>query len=391
LDGEIEMNMKGKAAIAGLGITEMGKVFGRTATDFAIEAVDLALNDAGLNKEDIDGLLINTGLAGGMSLDLAVSLGLNDLKLLNHMNAYGSTAGAMIQYAAMCCATGMTKAVVCVFADNPISENKSTGSAYAELNQLSGLAALNPASGIFGVNPFYAMAARRHMELYGTTSKQFGEIAVAQRDWAVMNPRAQMKKAITIDEHQTSRMISDPFHLYDCCLISNGGVAVIVTSSEYAKDLKQPPVYIWGWGQGHPGARTDKLVSTGGIVSSQSAYKMAGIKADDVELCELYDCYTYTLLVTLEDYGFCPKGEGGAFVEDGKIGPNGSFPVNTGGGQLSSYYMWGMTPVSEAIIQARGQAGARQVSKKDVIAVSGNGGILDYHSTLILSPLKASL
>ncbi len=134
------------------------------------------------------------------------------------------------------------------------------------------------------------------------------------------------------------------------------------------------------------------LVGIGGILGGGlvvlmgTAFEMAGITAKDVDVCELYDCYTYTTMVTLEDYGFCKKGEGGAFVEDGKLGPGGSLPTNTGGGQLSGYYMWGMTPLSEAVIQGRGQGGTRQVKKNDVVLVSGNGGILNYHSTLVLSP-----
>jgi len=390
------LDMKGKAAIAGLGLTEMGKVYGRTSTDFATEAIALALEDAGLAKDDLDGLLISRGLMpllsgvpGELGPELASVLGLPDLALLSVMNSYGATTGAMVQLAAMACATGMAKAVACVHADNPLVADKSSGAAYSILPP-SGLASIYPAVGLMGSNVHYAAAARRHMELYGTTSEQLGAIAVAQRKWALMNPRAQMKKPMRLADHQASRMICDPLRLLDCCLVSNGGVAVIVTSAERARSLRQPPVYIWGWGQGHPGPRPDKMTHTGAIASGQAAYQMAGINPADVDICEFYDCYTYTVLVTLEDYGFCEKGEGGPFVEDGKTGPGGSLPVNTGGGQLSSYYMWGMTPLSEAVIQARGQAGERQVPKRDVVLVSGNGGnALVHHSTLVLSPLPA--
>lgn len=381
--------MKGKTAIVGLGITEMGKVFGRTSTDFAVEAVALALEDAGLKKEELDGLLINAGVSPGLGLDLQNALGLKDLSLLNVMNSYGSTAGAMVQWAAMACAAGMARAVACVFADAPLGPEKGGGRAYGAGRPATGLASMYNAGGILGATPFYALAARRHMELYGTTSEQLGAIAVAQRKWAVMNPRAQLKMPITIAEHQASRLIVEPFHLLDCCLVSNGGVAVIITGAELARDLRQPPVYIWGWGQGHPGPRDDKMVRTGAVASSRAAYRMAGITQADVDICEFYDCYTYTVLVSIEDYGFCPKGEGGSFVEDGKTGPGGSLPVNTGGGQLSGYYMWGMTPLSEGVIQARGQGGERQVPKHDIVLVSGNGGMLDYHSTLVLSPLPS--
>jgi acetyl-CoA acetyltransferase len=193
---------------------------------------------------------------------------------------------------------------------------------------------------------------------------------------------------MTVADHQASRWVADPFHLYDCCLVSNGGVAVIVTSAERAADLAQPPVHVIGWAQEHPGhslRRDDDFgIVSGAARSGPRALAMAGLTIDDVDVAELYDCYTFTVLITLEDYGFCAKGEGGPFAESGALGPNGTVKVNTGGGQLSSYYLWGMTPLSEAVIQARGQGGDRQVADHDVVIVSGNGGILDHHSTLVL-------
>lgn len=389
------MNFKGKAAIAGLGITEMGKVFGSTATDFAVEAIGMAIHDAGLQKDEVDGLLINAGVSsllrmpGSLGLDLQRALGLTDLRLLNVMNSYGSTTGAMIQFASMAIASGMAEVVACVYADAPLVPDQGSGAAYASGRTVTGMDSLLGASGIFSPPTGYALAARKHMALYGTTSEQLGAVAMATRSWATMNPRAQMRQPMTLEDHQNSRMIADPLRLLDCCLVSNGGVAVIVTSAQRARDLKRPPVYVWGWGQGHSGDRDDKEVRTGAVVSGRTAMQMAGITPRDVNICEIYDCFTYTTLVTLEDYGFCAKGEGGVFVGDGRLGPGGSLPTNTGGGQLSGYYMWGMTPLSEAVIQARGEGGERQVAKNDVLLVSGNGGTLDYHSTLVLSPLPA--
>jgi acetyl-CoA acetyltransferase len=172
--------------------------------------------------------------------------------------------------------------------------------------------------------------------------------------------------------------------------VSNGAVAVIVTSVDRVAGLKSRPAYVLAMAQGHPGnsQNTDDLhdTQTGGVIARETLYGQLGITAKDVDVCELYDCYTYTAMVTLEDYGFCKKGEGGAFVEDGKLGPGGSLPTNTGGGELSGFYMWGMTPVSEGVIQARGSGGARQAAKNDLVLVTGNGGILDYHASLILSP-----
>jgi acetyl-CoA acetyltransferase len=239
----------------------------------------------------------------------------------------------------------------------------------------------------------YALAARRHMTTYGTTSEQLGHVAVAQREWARLNPLAQMRTPITLEDHQASRIIADPFHLFDCCLVSNGGIAVIVTTAERAADLAQPAVHVHGWGQSHPGhflRRSDDFgLVSGAVQSGPAALAMAGLRIEDVDVVELYDCYTFTALISLEDYGFCGKGEGGPFVASGVLGPDGKLPVNTGGGQLSSYYLWGMTPLSEGVIQARGQAGERQVADHDVVLVSGNGGVLDHHCTLILSPNPA--
>jgi acetyl-CoA acetyltransferase len=377
------------AAIAGLGITEMGKIYGLSAADFAGEAVALALDDAGLRKSDIDGLLINGNGNEHMTPYLQMTLGFEDLTMLNVMSAAGSTVGAMIQYAALALEAGVVNAVVLLYADAPLQANVGGGAAYAKRGQWHGMNGLRGAYGEFGGNPPYALAARRHMHLYGTTSEQFGAIAVAQRKWAQMNPRAQMTKPMTLEDHQSSRLVVDPFHLFDCCLVSNGAVAVIMTTAERARQLRQPPVYVRAAAQAAPGdnqrSGRDPGINTGAKRASELAFSLAGIRRDDVDILELYDCYTYTVLVTLEDYGYCEKGEGGEFVEDGRLGPGGALPANTGGGQLSSYYMWGFTPLSEAVIQARGQAGERQVERNDIVLASGNGGVLNFHSTTILS------
>jgi acetyl-CoA acetyltransferase len=245
---------------------------------------------------------------------------------------------------------------------------------------------LEAAYGQFGVNAMYAMVAQRHMHLYGTSNDHLGAIAVAERQWANRNPAAQFSAtAMTLEDYHRSRWVVEPFHLFDCCLVSNGGLAVIVTSAERARGLRRPPVYVWGMGQGHPGGDPAETLTSGAPMAKETAFAMAGIALADIDVVELYDCYTFTVLVTLEDYGFCKKGEGGPFVAGGRIGPGGALPVNTGGGQLSSFYMWGMTPVSEAVIQMRGDGGARQVADAKVALVSGNGGILSTHSTLVLA------
>ncbi len=384
--------LRGRTAIAGLGITAQGKVYGSTAIGFASEAVRLALADAGLDRHALDGLLVNPGLSWGdmgmAAFQLQQAMGLRDLRLSATMNSGGATAATMIQYAAQAIANGLCRTVACVFSDAPLKPP----SAAAERGRQGAAGAyafgrgLDAAYGQFGVNAMYAMVAQRHMHRYGTTNDQFGAIAVAERQWANGNPLAQFYDTpMTLDDYRRSRWIVEPFRLFDCCLVSNGGLAVIVTAAEHARDLRCPPVYVLGMGQGHPGGDPAETLASGAPIAKETAFAMAGIELADIDVAELYDCYTFTVLVTLEDYGFCEKGEGGPFVASGRIAPGGALPVNTGGGQLSSFYMWGMTPVSEAVIQLRKTGGARQVRDATVALVSGNGGILSTHATLVLS------
>jgi acetyl-CoA acetyltransferase len=386
--------LRGAAAIAGLGLTPQGKVYGNSAVGFAVDAVQLALDDAGLVRTDLDGLLLNPGLTWGDmgmgSFQLQQAMGLRDLRLSATMNIGGATAAAMIQHAAQAIATGLCTTVACVFSDAPLKppaprgDKQSSGAAYAFAR------GWEQAYGYYGVNAMYALVARRHMHRYGTTQDHLGQIAVAQRRWANLNPAAQLHdQPLTLDEYHRSRWIAEPFHLYDCCLVSNGGCAVIVTSAERARAARKPPVYLWGMAQGHLGGDPADTLASGAVVAKEPAFAMAGVTLADLDVVELYDCYTFTVLVTLEDYGFCKKGDGGPFVAEHVTGPGARLALNTGGGQLSSFYMWGMTPVSEAIIQLRGEGGARQADRYDVALVSGNGGVLSTHSTLVLSRLAS--
>jgi acetyl-CoA acetyltransferase len=384
-----------RPVIAGLGLTELGKVYGPTPAEFAAEAVRRAAADAGLALSDIDGLLTSAGVSGGtvgVGLGLQRQLGLTRLRLLSEMQGFGSTAGAMVSLASMAVMTGTADVVACVFADAPLRQGRNAGAAYdGSRFAPQGWRGLLTASGIGGATTMYALAARRHMATYGTTSEQLGHVAVAQRQWAAHNPLAQQREPITLAGHQASRWVAEPLHLLDCCLVSNGGVAVVVTSAERAAALAQPPVHVLGWAQAHPGRPREEFgLVSGAAQAGPAALAMAGIGLADVEVAELYDCYTYTVMITLEDYGFCAKGEGGPFVASGVLGPGGKLALNTGGGQLSGYYMWGMTPLSEAVIQVRGQGGQRQAGRHDLALVSGNGGVLDHHATLILGSAAAA-
>ena len=380
--------MNSASAICGLGITEMGRVY-RGADDLAAEAVYLALEDAGLPKAQLDGLLINAGVTNSVSIPLHITLGLRELNLLTFMQGYGSSAGQMVQYAAMAVANGLANYVCCVFGDAPLQEGVRTGAAYAGGGRRNAMASLPQLYGFAGALPMYALAAQRHMDLFGTTQDQLAAVAIQQRQWAALNPRATKREPLDLDGYNASPWVVQPFHVLDCCLVSNGGLAVIVTTPERARDLRQPPVYVRGFAQAHNHdvglAGHDPLIYGPGAKAAPRALAMADASLSDVTQCQIYDCYTYTVITTLEDYGFCAKGEGGAFVADGRLGPGGALPTNTGGGELSSFYMWGMTPISEAVIQGRGQGGERQAAN-DLIMVSGNGGVLNYHSTMLLSP-----
>ena len=385
--------IRGQTAIAGLGVTPMGRIYGHDAQHFGAEAVRLAVEDSGIDRGEIDGLLVNSGIgsSGALSTRMQNYLGLPNLRLLNHMNAWGATAGSMVQFAALAIHHGMANVVVCVFADAPLRQGGSAGAAYAaRRGPPRGMASLMPTYGIFGANTGFALAARRYMDVYDVGQDALGRVAVAQRQWAALNPQATMRDPLTLEDYHNSRWIVEPFHLLDCCLVSNGGVAVIVTSAERARDAKSDPAYIWGMGQGHPGntkhAGRDPYTTSGAPIAKETAFGMAGVGTEEVDICEFYDCYTYTVLRTIEDYGFCGPGEAGDFIAEGRTAPGGALPINTGGGQLSSYYMWGMTPIAEAVAQARGSAGERQVGKHDVVLATGNGGTLETHACLLLSP-----
>ncbi|SHU39341.1 thiolase [Mycobacteroides abscessus subsp. abscessus] len=382
--------MTGGAAIAGLGLTEVGKVYdGRTARGFAADAVRLAVADAGLTVADVDGLLINARWGTDLDLTLAKLLHLRDLRMLAQVHAFGASAAVMVSQAAMAVMAGEANVVVCVFADDPLSADGDSGAAYRMTSAAAtGFRSAETAAGFSSTTHRYALAASRYLYAFGRTNDDFGAVAVCQRQWAAMNPAAQMRSPITLDDYHASRWVVEPLHLLDCCLVSNGGAAVVITSADRAATGPRPAVGIAGWAQCHPGSGwerdSDFGLVTGAAIAGPAALAMAGLKPAEIDLREIYDCYTYTALITLEDYGFCAKGEGGELAASGALAPGGALPTNTGGGQLSSYYLWGMTPLVEAVIQLRGDAGTRQVRQHATAIVSGNGGILDHHATLVL-------
>ena len=241
--------------------------------------------------------------------------------------------------------------------------------------------------GWFGIAPGYAMIARRHMEQYGTTHEQLGAVAVVCRANGADNPNAQLRKPITLDEYLASRWIAEPLRRDDCCLVSDSGGAVVVMSAKRAKGLKvKAPVPILGFGQGQTSwevAQRPDLTATEAAVSAKTAFRMAGLAPQDIDVAQIYDCFTITPILTLEDYGFCRKGEGGPFVASGAIARGGDLPMNTSGGLLSETGMPGMQLVIEGVRQMRGEA-TLQVKGAETCIVSNQGGVMHTHSTLIL-------
>jgi len=380
------------AAISGIGFSKLSRQPIGTTRELAGAAVLAAIADAGLKISDIDGLLINRSPVADfeeLPLRLQNDLQLRDLGLLAAIDSEGSSALQMIQYAAMSIKQGLAKNVVCVFSDTPVKANGG-GDAFAIAMPLTGIEGWELQQGFLGASAAYALAARRHMALYGTTSEHLGAYAISCRKWAALNPQAFLKKPLTIDDYLASPMVVAPLRMLDCCYPVNGAIAVIVTGVSQAGEGPRAPVYVHGMGQGHrgrSGMRGDAPeVHTGAQQAGEQAYRSAGVQSADVTACQFYDAFSYVGLLALEEYGLCKRGEAADFVADGNTAPGGTLPVNTGGGHLSGFYLQGVTPLSEGVIQVRGAGGERQVENNDLILVTGTGGCLDYHTCLLLSP-----
>jgi acetyl-CoA acetyltransferase len=382
----VSSGISGQYAIVGVGETAVGKLHGRSTMALHLEAIAKTFDDAGVSAEDVDGLLTNQPIHDPMrcyALAVANAAGVKR-NFLTDLALGGATPVAMAQHAVMAIEAGLCETVLCVHA-----RNQATKSELPRRSEIrDGYEDFDEPYGFLGAVANHAFIASRHMHLYGTRSEHLAAVAVATRKHALLNPTATMRKPMTIEDHQSSRWIVEPLRLFDCSLVSDGGGAYLVTSAERAHDLKKPPIYILGMGQHHPHAslaQADELATLGSAASSKRAYSMAGLGPEDMDFAEIYDCFTITTLVTLEDYGFCPKGEGGGFVQDGHIEPGGKLPVNTHGGLLSHGHVEGMIHLTEAVKQLRGEVEeARQVPNAELGIVSGHGGVGSMHSTLIL-------
>jgi acetyl-CoA acetyltransferase len=377
---------RGSAAIVGVAESDIGQVAeGFSVVDLMAQGTKRALDDCGLALKDVDGLFSATAQSRLSVLALAEYLGI-DPAFLGSTIVGGSSFEYHVAHAVGTIALGLCNVAVIAYG----STQRSVGRKQATAREV------NPYETPF--RPFmpssaYALAASRHMHEFGTTREQMAAVAVAARQWALLNPAAWEKKPLTIDGVLSARMVSYPFTVRDCCLVTDGGGAVVVTSAERAKSLRKKPAYVLGCGQSVTHASISgmpDLTVTGALASGRAAYAMAGLGPADVDVVELYDAFTINTILFLEDLGFCRKGEGGPFVADGRIapqgGPAGSLAVNTNGGGLSYCHpgMYGLFLLIEAVRQLRGECGARQVPDCEVALAHGNGGVLSSQATVIL-------
>jgi acetyl-CoA acetyltransferase len=380
------------SAIAGLGMSPMSRSDIGSTRDLAIAAAIACAEDAGVQLGDVDGLLLCRSPSKPtteLPLRLRLDLGLRDLRLLADLNMEGASSVGLIQAASLHVAAGLADLVLCVFGDSPLREGTASGAAaYNRVMNLTGIEGMETSSGLYGAAGPYALAAQRYLAHYALPADALGSYAVACRRWAQLNPDAFLRDPLDIDGYRASRPIVEPFRVLDCAYPVNGAIAVLVCSPERARDLRQPPVYIHACAQGHAGTRPfrgqEPELETGGRLVAQSLWQQAGVNPADVQMAQLYDAFSYVGLQALEDYQLCPRGEATSFVASGCTSPGGSLPVATGGGHLSGFYLQGMTPVSEAVLQARGQAGARQNKRTELILVTGNGGRMDYHAAMLV-------
>lgn len=383
------MSFSGRIAIAGIHEYESRWAPDKTAFQITAECAREALADAGLSLSDVDGLFGATMSMGAMGMvQLAEYLNIKP-RYLDGSNIGGSSFVSHVAHAAAAIHSGLCEVALILYGSTAASDAMAIGTGDTSMRD-PGAAFVSP----YGMPLIasYAMVAQRHAHLYGTTPEQLADIAVSTRHHASLNPHAKMRHPITRADVLESRMIADPLHLLDCCIISDGGGAVIVTSLERARDLRKAPVVVRGTGEAvcHRELGAPDLTTIAAKQSGSHAFAMAGLTPADVDLATIYDSFTITVLVTLECLGFCAPGEGGAFVENGGIGLDGRLPVNPDGGGLSSNHsgMRGIFLVIEAVRQLRGGLGPRQVEGAEIAVAHGTGGYLGLmHSgaTLILS------
>lgn len=383
-------SLKNKVAIVGVGESEIGRVPHMTGLGLNAQAARRALDDAGLKVSDIDGVLTAYSLTEPyfmLGSVICEYLGLKP-RFNASIIAGGASPAVMLKHAAEAIVAGQAETIlVCA------GENRATGQ-----SRDAAVAALMAVGHPYFEQPygasipgFYAMIAKRHMHEYGTTREHLAHVAVTTRAHALLHPNAHMKTPLSLEQVLGAKAIADPLGMLDCCLISDAGGAFIVTSAERARDLKSQPAFVQGIGEYHTHEHlmcAPSLTTFGARESGRVAYEMAGLGPADIDVAELYDCFTIVPLIELEDLGFCKPGEGGAFFAEGHARLGGKLPVNTHGGMLSHAHAGaagGLFGLVEAVRQLRGGLGARQVQDAEVALIHNEGGILSSHCTVILA------
>ena len=373
--------LRGAASVVGAGTFGLGETPGLSEMEITTGAARAALDDAGLRAADVDAVFCASVTHNMGSLALCEYLGVSP-KFSDSSMIGGSSNLAHLMTAMMAIASGQCETALIAYGSN---QRSAAG-------RLVSTSRPDPYEGPYGPRQpitSYALAASRHMHEYGTAREQLAEVAVAARAWAAMNPEAFMRGPLTVEDVLAARPISDPFTTRDCCLVTDGAGAVVLTAPDRARDLARPPVPVLGAAMAHwhryiasmPDATVTAASDTG-----PRAREMAGVSVSDIDLVEIYDAFTINTIMFLEDLGFCAKGEGGPFVEGGAIAPGGRLAVNTNGGGLSCCHpgMYGMFPLIEAVRQLRGDAGERQQGSPQIALAHGNGGVFSSQVTLIL-------
>jgi acetyl-CoA acetyltransferase len=377
--------LSGTVAIVGVDESDaIGVVSNKSAMQLQAEAARNALRDAGLSLRDVDGLFT----AGTSPVEIGEYLRIEP-RYTDGTSVGGSSFVIHVGHAVAAIVAGLCR--VALITHGQSGRSRVGMPPRAESSQLPAGQFEEP-FGLPRPAGAYALACSRHMYQYGTTSEQLAEIAVATRKWASLNPKAFFRDPITIDDVLSSRMISYPFHLLDCCLVTDAGGAVVLTSAERARDGRSTPVRVLGFGEAHDHAiisQMPDLTRGPARLSGLRAFEMAGVRPADVDVAEIYDSFTYTVLLSLEDLGFCAKGEGGDFVSGQRTAPGGDFPLNTSGGGLSYTHpgMFGVFTIIEAVRQLRrdyADQGPRQVADAQIALAHGTGGVLSSTGTVIL-------
>lgn len=372
---------KGSVAVVGAAESDLGQVAPNTSPiDMMAQATMRALDDCGLKVSDIDGVLSAMSQSRYSTMALCEYLRIKP-KYFDGTMIGGASFMSHLAHAQAAIQQGVCEVALIAYGSTQRTVSRASASPREYNPYETPYRPFLPSSA-------YALAASRHMHQFGTTREHLAEVAVAARKWALLNPAAWEKEPLTIEQVLNSRMVSYPLTVRDCCLVTDGGGAIILTSAARAKTLKKKPVYVLGVGEalGHTTiSNMPDLTTTAAVESGAQAFRMAGLKPSDVDMLSLYDAFTITPILFLEDLGFCPKGEGGRFVAGGAIAPGGKLPVNTSGGGLSYCHpgMYGLLVMIEAIRQVRGECGRRQVKDCEVALAHGNGGVLSAQCTVI--------